>query len=429
MGWLEVIDGWRGEFDEVDKWLRRVPGYENGGAEYAYKFFEWLSAQPGRFQGLDVRSVIDVQADLGGRDRYELLDLLQDWVQGIHGAKATKEKAYATIRSVFGHNRVELPRDRRFVLRGDYDPVPMNMLLDEFKAILREANILYRSVFLTKFQGMMGLKEVVWFSNNSWPEVEQQLRDGSLYLGDPERVVVHLPPRKGGGPYFTSLERDAIEALRLYLRKWRGPVGRGEPIYLNDRGNPLTRENAQKMWNRCCVRAGVIEPKTPDCEACGGPTFKRRKRSGGRHLTWYVCSECGNRRAAEEVEQSLLSSIRYGKGSHEGCRDLTASRWEKSGVKSWIADFRMGHTARIDPNDYRKIMEKDPVWGEDQFALASPWLNVVSENPEHVSVRDFRRLERELEDARKVSRDVDWLLSDPEATRILRGLVEERRGD
>ena len=54
----------------------------------------------------------------------------------------------------------------------------------------------------------------------------------------------------------------------------------------------------------------------------------------------------------------------------------------------------MGHV--IDPNNYRKIMEKDQVWGEEQFEKAAPWLKIVSEDPEKVPARDFRQVQQEL---------------------------------
>jgi len=399
LGWAEVIGGWRSEYPEVDRWLKRVPSYAerggeyfNNGVQYAYRFFEWLRNQHGRFHGLGVSEVIRLQADLRGRERYELLDLAQDFVSEFRGVKKSKEKVYMTIRSVFLHNRCELPRDK-FIIRGDYEPSPMNMSLPEFKALLREANILYRSVFLTKFQAKMGLKEVVWFSNNSWHEVDPQLRKGSLWLHDMDRIILHMPGRKGGKPYYTSLERDGVKALRLYLKKWRGPVKSREPIYVNANGNPLTVDNVRDMWFICCVKAGIVKPKTPSCDRCGAETFKRRIRRGPEQKTWYICPECGHRRTPTKEDARELARTRYGKGSHEGCRDLVRSRWEKSEVKEWVAEFRMGHN--VDPNNYQKIMKNDPAWAEEQFEVASPWLNIVSEDPEHVHVRELRARARD----------------------------------
>jgi len=432
----EVYEAFRGEYSCVDRWLKRVPGYEQH-LHYLYNFVEWLGShvpkdaeRVNQFYGLDLNGVLKSQRSLGYNERYGLVDFLQDYVMDYYGSKGTKDTLYAVVRSFFRHNRAELPKDGlRF--KGDYEPEPMDMRLDEFRAILREANLLYRSVFMTKFQGMMGTEEVVYFSNNCWPTVDAQLRKGSMYLGSKERVIVHFPGRKGVvRPYFTSVERDGIDLLKSYISKWRGPVKPGEPIYLNSRGTSLSHSNVEKAWISCCFKAGIIEPKTPECEECGGPTFKKRKYRKGVKRTYYICTECGHQRTAlknpSEEERRRRSRIRYGKGTHEGCRDLTRSRWCKSKAKEWVAEFRMGHP--VDSNNYKKIMQKDPHWGEGQFELASPWLNVLSEDPERVSVYEYQSLERELEDTRRVIRDAEWLLSDPETQRILRGLVEERKG-
>jgi len=404
----------------VGKWVRRVPSVgKDSSLGYMYDFFCWLRGQRGRFEGLGVDEVLDVQAGLSGRESYELLDLGQEWVNDVLvGTYKTKKKVYGLIRSFFKHNRVPLPEDPDFIVKENYEATRMDISLDDFKAILREANLMYRSVFLTKFQGMMGTKEIIYFSSCCWPQVDTQLRKGSKWLHSPDRIIIHLPGRKGSRKgYYTSLERDAVDALRLYLRKWRGPIRAGEAIYLNDRRRPLTEYNVRQAWLSCAIKAGVVEPKTPKCEKCGGPTVRRRLSRRGAQKVMYRCTECGYERAATSEDKRVLSRNRYGKASHEGCRDLTRSRWEKSGVKGWIAEFRMGHIGRIDPNNYQRVYEKDPAWMEEQFEKAAPWLNIISENPEVVPVRDYRRLQRRYDEVENELRM---------EVRRLRELIERR---
>lgn len=238
------------DISTVSRWLKRVPGYSKN-VRFLYNFWLHLREQPSRFEGLSIQDVLKAQGDLSGREQYELLDVLQDYVlHEIYGTKATKNAVYATIRSFFLHNRCELPKDTiRF--HSDYDPVIQDLSLDEFKAILREANILYRSAFLIKFQAMMGLEELIWFSNHAWSTVREQLRDGSLYMKSQDRIIVHIPRRKGVERlYFTSIERDGREALLTYLKKWRGPIKPGEAIFVNNNGKPLSRDNLSDSWMR-----------------------------------------------------------------------------------------------------------------------------------------------------------------------------------
>jgi hypothetical protein len=433
------LEAFRGDNPTVDRWLRRVPGFEpNFG--YLYDFWGWAREQelvdgdpdrPNRFRGLELSEGLRVQRGLRSGELYDLLDLLQAYCIGYYGSAGLKRVIQSTVRSYFKHNRCALPLDS-YKLKGDYDTSPMDMRLGDVKAMLREACPLYRSVFLTRIQANMGTSEVVWFSDHAWPQVGEQLRKGSRFLGSRDRIVLDMPGRKGNErPYRTSIESDGREALVFYLEKVRGPVGPGEPIYVNARGNPLTKGNVTSMWTTCLLRAGLIEPKTPMCDECGGSTIKKRRyiNKGTSRRTFYACSVCGYERMATKKDLDEGSRNRYGKGSHEGSRDVMLSRIEKAVVETrapvWIGDFRAGHT--IDRNKYRRIMEKDPEWGERQFEKIAPWLNIVSEDPESVSVYEFQRLEEELEETRRVVRESEWLISDPEVSRILKQLVNERR--
>ncbi|MHA1410740.1 MAG: hypothetical protein ACTSQY_10625, partial [Candidatus Odinarchaeia archaeon] len=62
--------------------------------------------------------------------------------------------------------------------------------------------------------------------------------------------------------------------------------------------------------------------------------------------------------------------------------DLPMSLMQKSNIKDWVINFRHGHV--IDPNNYKRIISKDPTWGEKQYALAAPYLNILSDTPDMV---------------------------------------------
>jgi len=89
----------------LDRWLSRVseasrPGYRN------------ILLRFSRQVGLSPDELIVKQKNGVGDGRYELLDLLEDYVNALKGTRSTKHFVYAVIRSFFLHNRCELPRIR-----------------------------------------------------------------------------------------------------------------------------------------------------------------------------------------------------------------------------------------------------------------------------------------------------------------------------
>jgi len=60
------------------------------------------------------------------------------------------------------------------------------------------------------------------------------------------------------------------------------------------------------------------------------------------------------------------------------------------------AEFFMGHVYQIDPNEYDKVFD-DRDYAAEQYLHAEPWLNILSEDPESMPVRDHRKIIREYE--------------------------------
>ena len=54
-------------------------------------------------------------------------------------------------------------------------------------------------------------------------------------------------------------------------------------------------------------------------------------------------------------------------------------------------------------------------------------MNVLSEDPTRIPVRELKRMEAELEATRAELKEADWLLGDLEVRSVLEELVEERR--
>ena len=100
-----------------------------------------------------------------------------------------------------------------------------------------------------------------------------------------------------------------------------------------------------------------------------------------------MCNQCGSETPASKIE--VPADIRYKVHPHE-MRDTFRSEWDLSPAKSVAAEFFMGHD--IDPNDYNKIMKLHPEWGEHQYSMAEPYLNIISEEPRKIGIDRLEEL-------------------------------------
>jgi len=73
---------------------------------------------------------------------------------------------------------------------------------------------------------------------------------------------------------------------------------------------------------------------------------------------------------------------RYGKNPHE-LRDLFRTRFHLSRRDLKAAEFFMGHI--VDPLEYNKAFREE-YYAITEYREASPWLNILSEDPEHIHI-------------------------------------------
>ena len=387
----DLIAKWVDENPAVGKWLNQLATSTRSNYAFrAYHYFTWLKVNGGRFARLTVAELLDLQDRAVGRARYDQLDVLQRYVNGLHLRVSSKKTVYSIIRGFYARSRVELPRDRGFVVRSDIPPRMGDPFdVEGLKRVIGVANRLYRAVFLCMFQGAMGAEELMVF-NDSWNQIKPQLENGK------KRLKIYLPGRKHSRnrlPYYTFIGRDGVEALKEYLEAERGAILNGEPIFLNSRHNPLTKQNIKNMFTRCGEKVGLLKRPTPPCPKCGEETLRVRRRHWvngvKKQVTSFICKKCG-KETLYSPEHAVPISIRYGVNSHE-LRDIFRTEWQMSQAEPVCAEFFMGHD--IDPNHYNKIMKMHPEWAEEQYAKAEPFLNIVSEDPRKVSLDRVRQLE------------------------------------
>ena len=137
-----------------------------------------------------------------------------------------------------------------------------------------------------------------------------------------------------------------------------------------------------------------------------------------KQMIFYVCVNCGSKTLPKD--HKLDRGVRYGISPHE-LRDLFRSEWELSSAKSVCAEFFMGH--KIDPNMYNKIMKLHPDWAEEQYALAEPYLNILSEDPRKIPVNRVKHLEDQIQEERK---EIDRLKTELALALTSKGTLEAR---
>ena len=304
---------------------------------------DWVDVD-GQYKGIGPDGLVEVQREMGG---YVVLDLVQGYVNSLNRRESTKRWAYSVLRSFFLHNRAALPQDSSFRIRGDRPKVVGGVSVEELRFILSGCNEMYHAVFLCMFQGGMGIGELVYWSDHGLASLKTQLREDAVPLR------VDLPGRKKSKyirPFYTFIGSNAVDAVRRWM-KIRPPEA--ETIFVNQYGDPLTTGSIQRYWKDHCFKSGVVE--------------KPEKRD---------------------------IRTRYGKNPHE-LRDLFRTRWQKSGRAPEVAEFFMGHN--IDPLGYNKAMS-DKNYTRNEYRQASKWLNIISEDPEHIHIDEVEDMRTELKD-------------------------------
>lgn len=119
----DLVATWVRENPVVERWLDQLAdSTKASGARRVYNYFTWLQVNGGKFAGLSVAELLDLQDRMVGRARYEQLDILQRYVNELNQRVSSKKTVYNTIRGFYGRSRVELPRDLNFVVRSDVPP-------------------------------------------------------------------------------------------------------------------------------------------------------------------------------------------------------------------------------------------------------------------------------------------------------------------
>jgi integrase len=315
---------------------------------------QWLAyvkANSEKFRDFDPDQLIEFQRR--NPMSYEILDVIQAWTRDIsHLRRQTIKRYYNAVINLFAHNRTPLPPDPRFAVKNGEANVVGELELSEIRRVIEASNPMYRAFWTCVAQGLMGIGEAIYWSDNGLESLRAQLKAETF------PIRIDLPGRKANEkPFYTFIGRDAIRELETYFKVRPNMNG---SIFITRYRTPLTEATARRYWNDTMHRLAI----TPRVEA---------KTHGER------------------------SSLRHGKNVHE-IRDSMRSRWRLSGADIACAEWFMGHATALDKYNYDKSPWISPELFRDQYLRAEPWLNILSEDPETVPRAQYQRQVAKVED-------------------------------
>ena len=420
--------------DDVALWLECLERKEDPRRFFA-RFMNEVVAEHPKLRGSEPRDLLEFQANAQTRqDRFLIADAVRHWINNMTLTAGTKKTRWSQVNSFFLHrNKESLPSDPSWHWTNTVTPVDGYLPMNELQAIIMGSNLMYRSVFLMKYQGLLDNQAVIYINEH----YARQVMDA--FEKDVGVFRLALPPRKmNPQPYFTMLSTrsDFGDAFRAYRKHTTNKID--DRLFWTNARNPLQSHNIQYYFHQRAVKLGIIRPCTPECVECGGDTVWRRRLYGEgkerKKMVCYVCVKCGSEQFACDLGpewRHRLSRVRYGKHPHE-MRDLASSRWGDSGADRVVREFMMGHT--IDPNKYEQMKYRGFV--EREYVKALPWLNILSADPEKISRRQVDAdleaqnakvdaLSHELVEVKRDLNDLAELLRDPEKMEKFRRLLTE----
>lgn len=373
------------DFDSVKRWGSRLKPESFRVALCVFRnWYLWLREDKTKFSDFTPDDLVEYQRNAGNGSQYDILDTAQEYIGTLRCRASYKRRILSGIRSFFMHNRAELPRDPSFIIRGDVERVIGRLGVEDIRKIILSCNPMYQAIFLSMFQGGMGIGEFEYWNLNGYESLKQQLK------GDPDMIKVKLPGRKLGRnvrPFYTVIGLDAIDRIKKYLPH----RPEDSAIFINQIGKPVSRKAIQQYWIRHLRKLGYV-PKVNVGVGRRGDTSKR-----------------------------------YGLNVHE-LRDCFRSQWEKSPAKGSVAEFMMGH--QVDPLEYNKAF-RDERWTRREYLKALPMLQIMSSGRPfgRVDEEEVERLRRELEEARRGQDDRVAELEDQvkRLARLVEGLADREK--
>jgi len=202
-----------------------------------------------------------------------------------------------------------------------------------------KASILDRAVVLCKFhRGLDNSTFADRFNFSAWQQLTKWFGTEVFEKWDLEKcpAPITLTRMKTGYRHRGFLDRDAIVSLQRYLKiryeKTGKPMEKGEPMFLNEKNNPISEDFVQRLIPRLAKNAGI------------------------------------------QRKFMVNSKVRREKTSHE-LRDLLKSTLIACDVRQYVCDLAIGHMIK---DSYEKQDELYPDKTRAEYMKASKKINIFS---------------------------------------------------
>lgn len=185
---------------------------------------------------------------------YDIKDQVQLWMREgeARGLRQnTLNRLYSTVNNFFRYNRAGLPDDV-FKMHSKTPAVAGPLTMEKFRQVVLASNPLYQAVFMCLLAGIMGAGELLYWSDNGYEELVDQLERG-------ERIIrANQSGRKLYAnimPFYNWIGGDALNQLRVYLDDYR-PEGPG-PIFITKQLRGLNYRAMRNYWTRKLKELGL----------------------------------------------------------------------------------------------------------------------------------------------------------------------------
>lgn len=321
--------------DPVEHWIARLkPVSRNTYRSSWNDWMRWLHTQPG-WANKTPADLLEFQDQAKGRQRYLLLDLMQDYVQGKGGTFASMTVRLSHLRCFFLRNRVEIPAPTDWQPQPTREPTQGRLTLPLIKEIISHADLRDQAIFLTLFQSLMDLERFQEFNRKNAESLVKHIKEKGL--DEPFRVDFVNGRKRNRSMFFSYLHRDALEAWQTYFTRMRGWPKANEPIAVRrDKLASPSKATIRLSFSTIARKLKLREPR-------------------GRNLSYRSGMAVHEFR---DVGRTLLQTAR------------------KDGFDPIVAEFMMGHT--VDPYNYNKFAELEPEYVLDNAKIASNYLNIIT---------------------------------------------------
>jgi len=307
-------------------------------------FFRYLQDNGGEFQGMNPDELVAYVKAMP--DKYDFTDALLDYKahQENRGLRVKTVKARITIvRSLFNHNRVQLPKEvLLWKVKASTPIVEGDLNTTDIMEMILSFNPTYQAVFTCMFQSGMDLDCFVRWNESGWKSLRETLSRGDNIH---EISVNGRKHTKNNLVFYTFIGKDALDKVRNYL-PYR-PEG-ATHIFYTKLGKPITKNSIYLMWLRHLKTLGKITP------------------------------------------QGKGTASRYGKNPHE-LRDVFVTQFQMSPAGKDPAQYFTGH--RGDANRYAKAFS-NPEFRRKMYKIGEPYISIFSSNKAFGTVLESEYLDK-----------------------------------